>query len=389
MTPSLTLIVSLAALILLSRPWLDARRPVASVCLLIGTIAGPSITAVVPPDLLASTSPILAIGAGWLALLAAESWDLATLRRLNALRRIPLMLIPALIIVVLALVWPTAIVVRRGLAALSTLLAPAVILACASQALDPDAAREGLARTGRPDLFARHAPAVAAIALGTACFASSIASGLHATLVTLLPWVVLWHPVGTLLIGALLGMIVVGLLRIAQGRAAILALLIALPLLGHGIGRFFEMSPLAITFIAGCVLANDPMRRDLVFTVLREHQRAATAAVLLIAGARIPLVPGLASVAVFWLMALSFAVARPLAWRLAPRAGPGPDHALVMSPLAIVLSLEILVWQGGNWILPHLIPSAVAVAFIVNEFTWLMMMRRGPEAARGAGKARA
>jgi len=376
MTASYPLIAAMAGMILLSRPLLEARRVPASILLLLGIMAGPSVTGLAPANLIGAVTPLFAVAAGWLALLATESWDLDSLRRHRAGRRILMMGIPAGIIIVLALVWPTALVVMRGLAALASILAPAVILACASNAIDPEASREMLARSSRPAAAARLAPMVATLALGSALFASTLASGLHATVTTLLPWVVIWHPLGTLFFGAAFGLLFTGLLRLAQGRGSITVLLVALPLICYGVARQLEMPPLAMIFVAGCVVANDPVRRDLVFTLLREHQRAATVVVLLIAGARVPIVAGLATLAVFWLMALSFAVARPLAWRFVPRTGPGADNALPMSPLAMVLALEILAWQGGTWILPVLIPSVVAVAFVLNEATWIVIVNR-------------
>ena len=369
------LVVTLALMVALSRPLLEARRPVSSLPLLAGMILGPSLTGLIPPEMLDATAPILALAGGWLALTAAESWDLGTLRRSGAGRRILLTGVPALTMVLLAILWPTAVILARGLPALASLLAPAVILACASIALDPTAVRESLAHTPRPGPVMRMAPLAASLALGTALAATPIASGLHATFVTLLPWVVLWHVAGTLLFGAALGVLFAGLIRLAQGRGAIAALLVALPLVAYGVARLVEMPPLALVFVAGVVLANDPLRRDLVFTILREHHLAFSIAVLLLAGARVPAASGEGFQAVFLLMAASVAVARPLAWRFVPSVGVTMDQALPMSPLAILIAQEIMFWPGSIWILPAMTPAIVAVAFVIDEAVWLMLSR--------------
>lgn len=369
------LLVALAFMVALSRPLLEARRIPASLILVAGMLLGPSLTGTMPVDLLYATAPILALAGGWLALSAAESWDLDTLRRNRAARRIILTAVPALVMVLLAILWPTAIILARGLTALASLLAPAVVLACASIALDPAAVRESLAQTERPGPVQRLAPFAASLALGTALAATAIASGLHATIVTLLPWVIVWHIVGTLLFGVMIGVLFAGLIRLAQGRAAVAACLVALPLVAYGAARLLEMPPLAMIFVAGVVLANDPQRRDLVFTILREHHRAFTAAVLLLAGAHVPLGTAEGFHAVFWLMAASVAIARPLAWRFVPSVGVTVDQALPMSPLAILIAQEILYWPGSIWILPGLTPSIVAIAFVLDEAVWLAMSR--------------
>ncbi len=375
-TFSAALLGALALMVVFSRPLLQARRPVASLILVAGMVLGPSLSGMISAEILDATAPILALAGGWLALAAAESWDLGTLRRSAAGRRILLTAVPALTMVLLAILWPSAVILARGLPALASLLAPAVILACASIALDPTAVRESLARDHRPGPAARMAPLAASLALGTALAATPIASGLHATIVTLLPWVVVWHIAGTLLFGAMLGLLFAGLIRLAQGRGAIAACLVALPLVAHGVARALEMPPLAMVFVAGVVLANDPLRRDLVFTILKEHHRAFGVAVLLLAGARVPLAAGGGFQAVFLLMAASVAVARPLAWRFVPSVGVAMDQALPMSPLAILIAQEILFWPGSIWILPGLTPAIVAVAFVIDEAAWLLLSRK-------------
>lgn len=370
------LLAALAVMVALSGPLLTVRRPASSLILAAGILLGPSVSGLVSADLLDATSPILALAGGWLALAAAESWDLETLRRSRAGRRILLMGVPALTMVLLAILWPSAVIIARGLPALASLLAPAVVLACASIALDPAAVRESLARADRPGPAARMAPLAASLALGTALALTAVASGLHATIVTLIPWVVAWHVAGTLLFGAMLGLTFAGLIRLAQGRTYVAVFLVALPLVAHGVARLLEMPPLAMTFVAGVVLANDPLRRDLVFTILREHHRAFVAAVLLLAGARVPLGASDGFHAVFWLMAASVAVARPMAWRFAPSTGIAMDQALPMSPLAILIAQEILFWPGSIWILPAMTPSIVAIAFVIDEVAWLLLARK-------------
>jgi len=75
------LVIALGALLLVSAPWLSARRPMLSLAMVAGAVMGPHAAGLIAASLRDALAPILALTAGWLALLAAESWDLATLRR--------------------------------------------------------------------------------------------------------------------------------------------------------------------------------------------------------------------------------------------------------------------------------------------------------------------
>ena len=68
----LGLVIALAIVLLVSRPWLDARRPIMSFALLLGVALGPAGGNLVPGDLLSRMTPVAALCSGWLALLAAE-----------------------------------------------------------------------------------------------------------------------------------------------------------------------------------------------------------------------------------------------------------------------------------------------------------------------------
>jgi hypothetical protein len=185
-----------------------------------------------------------------------------------------------------------------------------------------------------------------------------------------------------LVLGLALGLFFVGPLRLAQGRGPVSILLLAMPLVGWGLARRLEMSPLALLFAAGVVLANEASKRDLIFTLLRELQRPFTFLVLLLAGARIPiaLIPG--AIAVFGLMAAGYSLSRPLAWRFAPDVGLSIEQALPMSPLAIVLTLELLDWAGTPSGFARLLPAVVALAFVLNEAAWFLISRSRVTASR-------
>jgi hypothetical protein len=255
----------------------------------------------------------------------------------RAERRLPLILIPALVI--------------GGAAALACptpdRLAVAVVAACAALALDPDAAGDLLSRAARPDAAARTAPAVAALALGMALILSAPASG-H------LPW----HWLVAFPLGGLLGILLVGLLRLTEGKGMVLALLFTFPILGWGLARHFELSPLATIFCAGTLVADDLSRRDLVFSLLREYQRPFTIAMLALTAMSLPLSPEPLGSWFFWATAGLLILIRPLAWRLVPGTGLSLRQTLPMSPLVLPLAVE-----GG----PGPVSLAVALAWIVSE----------------------
>ena len=331
----LGLVVALGIVLLVSRPWLDARRPIMSLALILGVALGPVGGNLVREDLLSGMTPVSALCSGWLALLAAESWDAVTLRRARSSFRILWLVVPAV-----ALGWYFG----------------AILIACAAIALDPDAAREGLRLMVRPTTGARLAPTIAAIALGLALLASCLAD----------PRGLL---VGTpaLLIGAALGLIYAGLLRLADGRALVLTLLITLPILGAGIAHALEVPVFATFFVAGLLLAQDTARRDLIFSALREYERPVTAALLLLAGVSLPLSGEVAASWPFWVAAVILVLIKPVAWRLVPAGGLVWRQVLPMSPLVIPLAAA----TGVPWI-----AAAVALAFVLGELLSRLPERR-------------
>ena len=328
-------VIPLAIVLLLSRPWLDARRPMMSLALLLGVALGPAGGGFVKDDLLQPLTPVAALCAGWLALLAAESWDTATLRRARSSFMILWLVVPALL-----LGWYFA----------------AIVVACAALALDPDAVHEGLRLTARPTAAARLAPTTAAIALGLALLASCLGDsrgvfvGTHA-----------------LLIGAGLGLVYAGLLRLADGKAFVLTLLITMAILGAGIAHALEAPVLATIFVAGLMLVQDTVRRDLIFSTLREYERPITAALLLLAGVSLPLAGGVAVSRPFLAATVILVLIKPLAWRLLPAGGLTWRQSLPMSPLVIPLAAA----TGAPWI-----AAAVALAFILGELLSRLPERR-------------
>jgi len=354
------LVIALAALLLVSAPWLSARRPILSLAMVAGAILGPHGAGLVTPSLLDTLAPILALSAGWLALMAAESWDLASLRRARVGH-------------VLLAIGGTATLGDASPVMLAA-LPSAVLLGCAALAADADAARDALARAVHPDPQARQAPALASLALGAALLGLSVAWGLQASAISAgspLTWHAGRHVVMTLLAGGALGVVYAQPLRLAQGRAQTLALLLALPLVGWGLAGLLGTSPLCVLFVAGAILANDLRRRDLVFTLLGEHQRPMTLAMIFVAGAMLPLPEADPRSAAIWTIAAIFIVVRALAWRFAG-SRVGLARVIPLSVLAIPMMLEALSWPGGGapaYAAPFILVAAGT--FMIDELLWL------------------
>ncbi|HZI93136.1 MAG TPA: hypothetical protein VFE84_02750 [Patescibacteria group bacterium] len=357
MTPHpLAWLAALAVAILLCRPWLEARRPIASLGLLIGVMLGPGGTGLIPSGLLGGLQPLKALAAGWLALLAAESLDLETLRRLPVRGRLWTLLIPAAVLGTLG--W----FVGDGMA---------LPLACLALALDPDAVRHALSRVSRADLSARFAPMLATVALGLSLLCSVLTLQAPAPSPATAAMAVA-HGSLTLLLGVGLGLFFVGPLRLAQGKEFLLALIVSLPLLGWGLATRLGMSAPAVVFVAGLVLAHDRTRRELFFTLLREHERLFTVALMTLTGAGLGYGSGLLLDARFWWLVAALAVARPLAWGLTRPGGLTATQTLTMSPLALTLAALGWGWQqpdaaGGP------LAAAAGVAFVLGEVTWLWL----------------
>jgi len=333
--PPIALVLALAVALLFSRPWLDARRPLLSLALLAGAVLGPAGVNLAPPDLAAAMAPVTALCAGWLAFLTAESWDMATLRRSRWGAVILWVAVPALV-----LGWYFA----------------AVAVACAALALDPDAVRDGLRRSDRPAPAARLAPGLAAVSLGVALLAGSLGDP-RGPLIGLV----------ALPLGAALGLVCAGLLRLADGRAFVLTLLIAMTVMVSGAARALGFSALATLFVAGVVLGRDTARRDLIYSTLREYERPVTAALLLLAGLALPSFAGAGPVGAFWACVVILVLMKPLAWILVPSAGLTWRQALPLSPLVIPLAFE----AGAAWT-----ASSVALSFALAELLSRLPERR-------------
>ena len=323
--PPIALVIVLALALLVSRPWLDARRPIMSLALLLGVAVGRAGARLVPDELLAQMTPVAALCAGWIALISAESWDGPGLRRTRSGLRILWLVVPSLL-----LGWWLA----------------AITLACAVIALDPDAVREGLRHMSRPSAMARQAPTVAGLALGLALIASCLAD-VRGPLAG----------VAALPLGIACGLGYAGLLRLAEGKAFVLTLLITMPILCSGIAHALGLSPLAAVFCAGVVLTQDGARRDLIFSTLREYERPVMAGLLLLGGAGMPLVGSFIASWPFWAGVGILMVIRPLAWLLVG-SGLTWRQALPLSPLMIPLAVA----GPAGWI-----AGAVGLAFIPCE----------------------
>jgi hypothetical protein len=253
-------------------------------------------------------------------------------------------------------------------AGLGTLLGPFVLTAAIAICLDPAAARVTLLSSTRPDPSTRSAPGLASLAAGCALAASAL---IPPEAPTLRPVDLLSRAGWALALGAGLGLVFVVLMRLAQGKGALLALLLSLALLGQGLAAHLGLSPLAVLFVAGAILANDGPRREMLGVILLELERPFLVAVLLLAGASLPLVAGNHGAALLAAATAAFVLARPLIWALIGRAGPGAA-ALPLSPLALVLALQagsLAGWWGA-------VPGLVALSFILSEAAWVGLRRR-------------
>lgn len=353
--PGLGALAALSLLILVSRPWLEARRPAGSLPLLAGMVLGPGGAGVLTADLTASLDPLVALAGGWLCLLAAESWGVAAIRKAGvaAIARAAIPGLACCAGVILILVWQAG--ARPGVAAM-----PALLLACVASARDPEAARDRLSRSGRPPADLRRLPSIISLAVGMALAGSALAASL-ATHLAPVSFALL-----TVLAGGTLGMGGAALIRLAQGKGPIMTVLLALAILGWGLAASLGMSPAAVVFCAGVVLANDLGRRDLTFTALRELERPLTPALLLLAGATVPLSRDIFMSGTFWSVTLGLVLLAGLSWRVAARGAAG----LPLSPLAIVLALLPLGWPGDALGLVDRLPAAVCVAYLVAEGWW-------------------
>jgi len=353
MTPlPVTALVLTAAGLLLCRPWLETSRAVGTIPLGLGFAIG-LLAPAAPggPAIAALLDPLYALAAGWLLLAAAESWDLTALRPDRPGRMALAVGLPALAAPLAALA------AGRVVAA-----APFVLLACASLALDPHAAQARLGLSRRPDASVRSAPTRSAVLLGTAMLASAAAAGLaHAGRdASIHPAGILaLHVTGSLALGLAIGVGACVASRLAGSRPLVTSMLIVTALAGWGLASALALSPPAVLFAAGVVLANDASRRDLVFTSLREMDRPFTLALLVIAGMRLAGAIQAGGLTTLWLPALVYALVLRLAWRLAPASGAGGLRGLPMSPLILPLALLEI---APAWLGP-----ALLAAFVLGE----------------------
>ncbi len=381
--------VLLAGAILLCRPYLEAGRLPATPALLLGAglALWPATAAALQSDLLQTA---LALGAGWLALLAAEPWDLGTLRRLKAPRRLLLLGGCALGVAALALLPHMTAALHHQAGGAGRLLYLVALLACAAGALDPDAARSSLRQAARPDAAARLAPAVAGLGLGAALLGAAGAWAVQAVLDPFAPpsagETLAARLAGAPLLGLALGAVLVAPLRAAQGRGPILALLLSAPALCWGAARWIGLPPPAVAFACGLVLANDASRRDLVFTLLREAERPFCLVLLVAAGALLPLGSSTLGALPTWMMATVLLLARPVVGRLAGPAGLTVEQFLPLSPLAIALVPSMPPSFGPGWQLLDQAVLAIALCFIGAELLWLATAGRASRGLPGAGR---
>ena len=360
----------------------------ATIALILGLAIGPVAAPFLQDQSSGGAGLLMGLAAGWLALLAAESWRLETLRRASVLGRLGHLVGPPIVIAALALAPQAAAALWQNIRAVSFLAAPLMLLACAMLTLDPEAARDDLRRLHRPGPSARAAPGNASLALGAALAGSTLASANRAAASPFEPapfWAAASHIGLTMLLGIALGVAFVGLLRLAEGRGLLIALLAALALTGWGAAAWLGLSPLAVLFAAGVVLANDGRRRDLVFDLLREMERPCVVAALVLAGARLALAAPALGSATMWLMGGILALARPLAWRVVPLRERELLTTLPLSPLAVVLALDAASWDQPRWSLAAALPAAVALAFIWGELTWIWLARRPAAATATVG----
>ncbi len=365
-------------LLVICRPYLEARRPYASLALAAGIALGSFDSPLVAKVVLPGLQPLMGLAAGWLALLAANSWDMGHLAWTRGARMLALAGMAGLAASGLGMLAPAILGGAFDGAGWPILVGPLAILACAAVALDPEAAREALHGSSRPGPAMREAPAAAALVLSGSLAGICLAWALQAGTAGGSSWAGARHLLLTLAAGAGLGIVFAGLLRLAEGRGPLLIFLISLPLLGSGLAHKWGLSPLAVIFIAGVVLTGERTRRDLISVLLRELERPFTVALLVLAGAAVPLGQGTLRLGAFWILAGGFTLARPGAWRFMRPGGLRPLDALPLSPLAIPLALEALSWQGSG--VTGLLPAAVTLAFILSETAWIVSTARS---ARG------
>jgi len=363
----IALLIATAGLLLIGRPYLEARLPRGTYALAAGIALGPSLAKAIPLWVMSEMEPLLALAAGWLALAAAEAWDLSTLRRAGWRRVAPILgaLLLVAVIMILALYFAS----RDGASGSAEMFGAAVLLASAAIAVDPAAARQMLRDSHMPGPTARLAPLAASVALGIALAGSSLAAGGDFSISS-----TILRSLIALSAGALLGLLFVGATRRAEGKGMLLALMASLSLMGWGIAAALGMSPLAILFSAGVVLANDAAKRDLVFALLRELERPVWLAVLLLGGAAIPMGVAIHGAAILLPLCALFVAARMVALKTASLAGAGLRPALPMSALVIPLGLVSLAWPGRALVASGL-AAVLAGAYIACEAIWSFTAR--------------
>lgn len=289
----------------------------------------------------------------------AETWNLATLRRVSPVR---VLLGAGAVAVAVALFSWVALPLAPD-----TLVVLTLPLAAAALALDPDAARRTLELTERPGPVERLAPIRTSMALGIALLASALWSPDSET-----PGI---RAAGPLVLGIALGLLFAGLLRLARGKEQVLALLVCVPLAGWGLAQWLHLSAPALIFVAGLVLANDQVRRELVFTSVRELERPFLVAFLFVAGAWLPLEPDLFLEPWVWAVALGFVLVRAVVWRAAVPSGFRSAHVVAISPLALLFLLDMAPIEEAGCLL--------VLSLVAGEIASFVMARVKPERVKG------
>ncbi|MGH9869901.1 MAG: hypothetical protein ACREAA_17280 [Candidatus Polarisedimenticolia bacterium] len=351
-------VMTAAIVLAMSRPYADAARPPSWLALGAGALMGAVLRgAVDPAALIDAMRPAAALAAGWMALCAAEGWRGSRPLR-PAAGSISRLLVPA-----------TAVGVLTLLSGGSAAWPAALLAAGASMALDPAAARLHLQGTTHPSPTARRTPAVVALAgamaLGASVIPFSLALSDGGAGVD--PLNALARAALCLGLGAAAGVIAAGLMRLAQGRAAMFALLVPLPLLMCGAAGLMGAPALPAIFMAGLIVARDVARRDLLSTVITEVEMPMNVMAMMLLGA-------LLATASSWpqgglMLAATIAVSLALAALVAGRAvAPATSLLLPLSPLVAAMALEAAAWS---------LPAAcgLAVGMAGGEILWLIRGR--------------
>ena len=294
-------LLTFALLVLLCRPALAAARP-PGILFMTGGVGVASLF----PQAGALAPLVVALSGSWLILTAAEPFDMRSLREMGW-RRAPLLL-------ALAVFFPS-----------------------------PEAARDKLARANHPDASTRALPRVAGVALGLGLLGTAL----------LTPQLRLPGLMTTAAVGIACGLAAAGAIRVACSKDLISAVLVAFAPLAWGLAVRLQISPLAVLFIAGIILAHDTARREMTFTALREYQEPALFALLGASGALL-INPGAWPTTLLpWIIAGGLVLSRLAFGRWLP--------GLAFCPLVLILPVAFGTGAAAMWAGP------IAAAWLVGE----------------------